>query len=444
MTKAKSKLEIVNPNASGIDIGSAVHYVCVPEGRDKQRVQKFGCFTADLHNLARWLKKCKVTTVAMESTGVYWISLFQILESYEFEVKLVNARHVKNVPGRKSDVQDCQWLQQLHSYGLLRGSFRPDNQMCVLRSYVRQRKKLTESASTHVLRMQKALIQMNIQLHKVISNITGVTGMKIIEAIIEGERNPEKLAEFRSSNIKNDKATIAKALTGDYREEHLFVLKQELELYNIYQEKIAECDENIENYYKTFETKFCGNKQCSKIKNRSTKNRPNFSIHEELHRVTGMDFTKVPGLDALSIQTIISETGINHNKWPTEKHFSSWLGLSPANKITGEKVFSTRTCRVINRAANAFRMAAHCVSRSNSGIGAYCRRLKKRLGAPKAITATARKLACIFYSMLKHGQEYVEKGIDYYEKLYKERVLKNLSKKASELGYVLTKKHELI
>ncbi|RLT63175.1 transposase family protein [Wolbachia endosymbiont of Drosophila ananassae] len=380
----------------------------------------------------------------MESTGVYWISLFQILESYEFEVKLVNARHVKNVPGRKSDVQDCQWLQQLHSYGLLRGSFRPDNQMCVLRSYVRQRKKLTESASTHVLRMQKALIQMNIQLHKVISNITGVTGMKIIEAIIEGERNPEKLAEFRSSNIKNDKATIAKALTGDYREEHLFVLKQELELYNIYQEKIAECDENIENYYKTFETKFCGNKQCSKIKNRSTKNRPNFSIHEELHRVTGMDFTKVPGLDALSIQTIISETGINHNKWPTEKHFSSWLGLSPANKITGEKVFSTRTCRVINRAANAFRMAAHCVSRSNSGIGAYCRRLKKRLGAPKAITATARKLACIFYSMLKHGQEYVEKGIDYYEKLYKERVLKNLSKKASELGYVLTKKHELI
>ncbi len=444
MTKAKSKLEIVNPNASGIDIGSAVHYVCVPEGRDKQRVQKFGCFTADLHNLARWLKKCKVTTVAMESTGVYWISLFQILESYEFEVKLVNARHVKNVPGRKSDVQDCQWLQQLHSYGLLRGSFRPDNQMCVLRSYVRQRKKLTESASTHVLRMQKALIQMNIQLHKGISNITGVTGMKIIEAIIEGERNPEKLAEFRSSNIKNDKATIAKALTGDYREEHLFVLKQELELYNIYQEKIAECDENIENYYKTFETKFCGNKQCSKIKNRSTKNRPNFSIHEELHRVTGMDFTKVPGLDALSIQTIISETGINHNKWPTEKHFSSWLGLSPANKITGEKVFSTRTCRVINRAANAFRMAAHCVSRSNSGIGAYCRRLKKRLGAPKAITATARKLACIFYSMLKHGQEYVEKGIDYYEKLYKERVLKNLSKKASELGYVLTKKHELI
>ncbi|WCR59344.1 MAG: hypothetical protein PG978_001220 [Wolbachia endosymbiont of Ctenocephalides felis wCfeF] len=444
MAKIKSKLEVMNPDAAGIDVGSSVHYVCVPEGRDEQRIQKFGCFTKDLHNLARWLKKCKVTTVAMESTGVYWIALFQILESYELEVKLVNARHVKNVPGRKSDVQDCQWLQQLHSYGLLHGSFRPDNQMCVLRSYVRQRKNLTESASTHVLRMQKALIQMNVQLHKVIRDITGVTGMKIIKAIIEGERDPEKLAEFRDARIKNDQSTIAKALAGDYREEHLFTLKQEFELYNIYQEKIAECDRNIEAYYKTFETKSGESKQPSKEKNKNSKSKPNFALHEELHRITGMDFTKVPGLDVVTIQTIISETGINPNRWRTEKHFSSWLGLSPANKITGEKVFSTRTRKVINRAANAFRMAAHCVSRSNSGIGAYCRRLKKRLGAPKAITATARKLACIFYSMLKYGQEYVERGIDYYEKLYKERVLKNLSKKASELGYTLIKKQELI
>lgn len=349
----------------------------------------------------------------MESTGVYWIALFQILESYELEIKLVNARHVKNVPGRKSDVQDCQWLQQLHSYGLLHGSFRPDNQMCVLRSYVRQRKNLTESGSTHILRMQKALIQMNIQLHKVIGNITGTTGMRIIKTIIEGERDPEKLAELRDARIKNDQSTIAKALAGDYREEHLFTLKQEFELYNIYQEKIVECDKNIEAYYKMFETKSGESKHISKEKNKNKRGKPSFALHEELYRITGIDFTKVPGLDVVSIQTIISETGTNHNKWPTEKHFSSWLGLSPANKITGEKVFSTRTRRVINRAANAFRMAAHCVSRSNSGIGAYCRRLKKRLGAPKAITATARKLACIFYSMLKYGQEYVERGIDY-------------------------------
>ncbi|BET31660.1 IS110 family transposase [Wolbachia pipientis] len=378
----------------------------------------------------------------MESTGVYWIPLFQILESYGFEVKLVNARYIKNVPGRKSDVQDCQWLQQLHSYGLLHGSFRPDDQMCVLRNYVRQRSNLIESASTHILRMQKALIQMNVQLHKVISDITGVTGMQIIKAIIEGERNPEKLSELRDVRIRNDRSTMAKALKGDYRKELLFVLKQEFELYNIYQEKIAECDKSIEQYYKTFETKSDENKRCSKIKNRFSKNRPDFPLHEELYRVTGIDFTKVPGLDVLTIQTIISEVGLNHDKWPSEKHFTSWLGLSPANKVTGEKVFGTRTRKVIARAANAFRMA-QCVSRSNSGIGAYCRRLKKRLGAPKAITATARKLACIFYSMLKYGQEYVEKGIDYYEKLYKEKIVKTLSKKASEFGYVLIKKELL-
>ncbi|WP_341819381.1 IS110 family transposase [Wolbachia endosymbiont (group A) of Brachyopa scutellaris] len=444
MKKAKSKLEIVNPDAAGIDVGSAVHYVCVPEGRDEQRIQKFGCFTEDLHNLARWLKKCKVTTVAMESTGVYWIPLFQVLESYGFEVKLVNVRHVKNVPGRKSDVQDCQWLQQLHSYGLLHGSFRPDDQICVLRSYVRQRKSLTESASTHVLRMQKALIQMNIQLHKVIRDITGVTGMKIIKAIIEGKRDPEKLVEFRDARIKNDQSTIAKALAGDYREEHLFTLKQEFELYNIYQEKIAECDRNIEAYYKTLETKPGESKQLSKEKNKHRKSKPNFALHEELHRITGMDFTKVPGLDVLSVQTIISETGINHSKWSTEKHFSSWLGLSPANKITGEKVFSTRTRKVINRAANAFRMAANSVGNSKSALGAYYRKLKKRLGAPKAITATARKIACIFYSMLKYGQEYVEKGMEYYETRYKDRTVKNLIKRAKELGYLLVKKDELV
>lgn len=443
MAEAKSKLKIINPDASGIDIGSTVHYVCVPEGRDEQRIQKFGCFTVDLHNLAKWLKKCQVRTVAMESTGVYWIPLFQILESYKFEVKLVNARHVKNVPGRKSDVQDCQWLQQLHSYGLLQGSFRPDNQMCVLRSYVRQRANLIENAAKHTQRMQKALIQMNIQLHKVISDINGLTGMKIIKAIIEGEKDPQKLAEFRNSNMKNDKPTIAKALTGDYREEHLFALKQEYAAYTFFQEQITECDKSIESYYKTFEAKSNENRMLNKIRKRKQKNGPDFAADEDLNRITGIDFTKVPGFDVLSVQTIISETGINHNKWPTEKHFSSWLGLSPANKITGGKIVGTGTRKVINRAANAFRMAAHCVLRSKSAIGAYSRRLKKRLGAPKAITATARKLACIFYQMLKYGQEYVEKGMNYYETLYKERVVKNLLKKAKEFGYILMKEEPI-
>lgn len=309
--------------------------------------------------------------------------------------------------------------------------------MCVLRSYVRQRKNLIENASTHTLRMQKALTQMNIQLHRVISDTTGVTGMQIIKAIIDGESNPEKLAELRDGRIKSDKSVIAKALAGNYRKEHLFTLKQEFELYNIYQEKVAECDRSIEEYYKTFETKSDESKKLGEEKNKYRKSKPNFALHEELYRVTGIDFTKISGLDILTVQTIISEVGVNYNKWRSEKHFTSWLGPSPANKITGEKVFSTRTRKVINRAANAFRMAAHCVSRSNSGIGAYCRRLKKRLGAPKAITATARKLACIFYSMLKYGQEYVERGIDYYETRYKEKVVKNLIKKAQEFGYIL-------
>ncbi|MFP3030325.1 MAG: IS110 family transposase [Wolbachia sp.] len=444
MKKTKSKLEIMNPNAAGIDVGSAIHYVCVPEGSDEQHIQKFSCFTEDLHNIAKWLKKCEVTTVAMESTGVYWIPLFQVLESYGLEVKLANARHVKNVPGRKSDVQDCQWLQQLHSYGLIEGSFRPDNQMCVLRSYVRQRKNLIENAATHINRMQKVLVQMNIHLHKVISDITGVTGMQIIKAIVEGEKNPEKLAEFRSVNMKNDKATIAKALTGDYREEHLFVLKQEYTAYTFFQEQITECDKSIENYYKTFETKSDESKELGKEKNKSRRGRPNFTLREKLYRITGIDFTKIPGFDILTVQTIISEVGINHNKWQSEKHFTSWLGLSPANKITGEKVFGTKTRKVINRATNALRMAAYAVGNSKSALGAYCRRLKRRLGAIKAITATARKLACIFYQMLKYGQEYVEKGMSYYETRYKEKIVKNLIKKAQVFGYTLVQQEELI
>jgi transposase len=447
MKRVKSKLSVMNPDSAGIDIGSKVHYVCVPEGRDKQHIQKFECFTEDLHNLANWLKKCQIKTVAMESTGVYWIPPFQVLESYGFKVILVNARHVKNVPGRKSDVQDCQWLQRLHSYGLLQGSFRPDDQICVLRSYIRQRENLIRSASTHVLRMQKALSQMNIQLHKVISHITGVTGIRIIKAIIEGERNPDTLAELRNERIKNSKSTIAKALRGDYRKEHLFTLKQEFDLYNIYQEKIAECDKSIEDYYKAFETKADESKKYdeikSKPKNRS-KNKMNFPLHEELYRILGIDFTEIPGLDTLTVQTIISEIGIDPNKWQTAKHFSSWLGLSPSNKITGEKVFGTKTCKVVNRAANAFRMAANCVSKGKNALGAYGRRLKARLGASKAITAVARKIACIFYNMLKFGQEYVEKGIEYYEKRYEERTIKNLNRRAKELGYTLVREDMLI
>lgn len=427
-----STLRMINSDAAGIDIGSTVHYVCVPADRDNLHIQKFSCFTEDLNKMADWLEKCNIKTIAMESTSVYWIPVFQILENRGFEVKLVNARYVKNVPGRKSDVQDCQWLQQLHSYGLLHGSFRPEDQVCILRSYIRQRENLTKSGATHIHRMQKTLTQMNIQLHKVISDITGSTGIKIIKAILDGERNTKKSAELKDVQIKNSVETIAKALEGDYREEHLFVLQQELESYEFYQRKIRECDIKIEACYKKFSKKD-NNLSLEKVKNKSNKNHPKFNLRQELYDIAGTDFTKIPGLDVLTIQTIISEVGLNMNKWPTEKHFTSWLGLCPANKITGEKVFATKTRKVVNRASTAFRMAAYAAGKSKSAIGAYYRRIKNRVGSPKAITATARKLSCLFYRCLKYGQSYVEHGLDYYEKIYTTKVVANLEKKLKNL-----------
>lgn len=440
--KANRGLEVKYPNAAGIDIGSSVHYACVPEGRDEQCVKKFGCFTEDLYHLAAWLKQCDVKTVVMESTGVYWIPLFQVLEQKGFDVKLVNARFVKNVPGRKTDVKDCQWLQQLGSYGLLQGSFRPEAEICVLRSYMRQRESLTHSASMHVLRMQKALTQMNLQLHKVITDITGVTGMLIIQAILAGERNPCKLALLRDKRTKNKEETIAKALNGDYREEHLFTLKQEFELYNIYRQKIEDCDQQVANAYRKLDTKFESNKEGSgktNVLQNKTENshHVDFNLREELHRIVGGDLTTIPGINTLNAQTIVSEVGTDPSPWPTEKHFTSWLGLSPANKITGEKVFNTRTRKVNNRASTSFRLAALTVGRTQTALGSFFRRIKNRHGAPKAVTATARKIACLFYRMLKYGQNYVDVGMDVYEKKYKERIDASFRKKAAELGFCL-------
>lgn len=432
----KQKLSLINPDAAGIDVGSQVHYVCVPQGRCETPVRKFDCFTPDLYALAAWLKSCGIKTVAMESTGVYWIPLFQVLETQGFDVKLVNAKHVKTVPGRKSDVQDCQWLQQPHSYGLLQGSFRPADEICVLRSYNRQRQTLIRSAAIHVQRMQKALTQMNLQLHKVLADITGVTGMHIIEAILQGERNPESLASLKDNRARKDHATFVKALTGDWRSEHLFTLAQEWALYKVYQEKMEECDREIEKCYQSFEAK--SSAPIKPLTRKPRKNHPPFNVNDELLRMTGLDFTKVPGMDGLTIQTIIAEVGLDAGRWPSEKHFTSWLGLSPANKITGEKVISARTRKVNNRAAHSFRLAAYAVSNTQTALGAYCRRLKARLGSPKALTACARKLAFIFYHLLKYGHGYVERGMEQYERLYEQRTLKSLQKKASELGYQLT------
>ncbi len=447
MSKKKSAsakgLEMINLDAAGIDIGSKIHYVCVPEDRDSVRIRSFGSFTEDINMMATWLKKCGIKSVAMESTGVYWIPVYQILERAGFEVNLINAQHVKGAPGRKkTDVEDCGWLQKLHSYGLLRASFRPDDQICVLRSYIRHRARLIESASSHVLRMQKALTEMNIQLHNVISNITGATGTAIINAILTGERDPIKLAKLRNNGIKSSEDVIAKSLNGDYRQEHLFVLKQEFESYNFYQQQIEDLDKVIEVYYQELDKK--ENKEPLKKKKRrlSSSNIPKFNLRESLYALIGVDFTAIPGLNELTVQAITAEIGTDMSKWPTEKHFTSWLGLSPANKISGAKILGSKTRKVKNSASKAFRLAACSAGKTQTAIGAFMRRVKSKAGAPKAITATARKIACLFYRLLKYGQDYVEQGIECYEKKYKANLVGKLEKLAKHLGYDLIEKIE--
>lgn len=436
-----SNLSPIHLHAAGIDIGSQHHWVCVPADRTKECVRRFGCYTADLYALADWLAECRIETVAMESTGVYWIPLFQILETRGFQVKLVNAHHVKTLPGRKSDVLDCQWLQQLHSYGLLSGSFRPEDQICVLRSYIRQRDNLIKSTSVHIQRMQKALTQMNIQLHQVVSDITGTTGMAIIRAILNGERDPQVLAAKKHHRVKRSEAEIAAALNGDYRPEHIFVLQQELQLYDIYQTQIAACDSQIEECLTQFSDKVDMTQsplpQAKHPRHKPQGNEPAFDLRTHLYRMSGVDFTRIDGLGVLTVQIILSEVGLDPGRFKSVKHFTSWLGLCPGSNITGGKVKSSQTRQVINRAANAFRMAAQTAGKSNSALGAFYRRLRSRLGAPKAITATAHKLARIFYQLWTSGGDYVDQGMDYYEQRYRERTVNNLQKRAQQLGFEL-------
>jgi len=441
--KQKKSLDIpvslFNQDAAGIDIGGSFHFVAVPSDRDENPVRKFDNFTADLYQLADWLSACKIKTVAMESTGVYWIPIYEILEERGFEVFLVNARHIKNVPGRKSDVIDCQWIQQLHSYGLLRASFRPEQYICQLRAYMRQRESLIEYAAHHIQHMQKALSLMNLQLANVVNDITGVTGLKIIRAIISGERSPEKLASFRDGRCKQSEEVIAKSLHGNYREEHLFALQQSVELFDIYQAKIEECDRAVK---KLLDQHAPDDHENPKSSNNKKKKRRNnelyFDAENYLQQMTGVDLTKIDGLSTHSALRIISEIGTNMSRWPTAKHFGSWLGLAPGTKISGGKSLGSKTKPSANRAAIMLRIAASTLYRSNSALGAFLRRLKSKVGAPKAITATAYKIARLIYSMIKHGEEYVDAGQGYYDQQYKERIVKNMQKRALMLGFELT------
>jgi transposase len=432
-------LQCLNLNAAGIDIGSKSHFVAVPVGTDDEPVREFECFTADLHRLADWLISCGVTTVAMESTGTYWIPVFEILESRNLEVKLVNARHVKNVPGRKTDVMDCQWLLQLHTYGLLAGAFRPPEQICALRAIIRHRMNQVRYSSAHIQHMQKALTQMNLLLHNVVSDITGVTGMRIIKAILDGERDSRVLASLRDKRCKNSVETIAKSLEGNYRHEHLFSLKQAVDTFEFYQGQITDCDREIETLLSNFDsaTRSLPLQPSDNASSKTRRVEQTFNLQNELNRVSGVDLTKIDGIDSITALKVISEIGLDMDRWKSEKHFASWLGLSPGNKISGGKRLSGKTKPVVNRAAMALRMAASSLYKSSCALGAYYRRMKSRLGAPKAITATAHKLARLVYSMLKNGTEYTDVGQDYYEQTYKSRVVKNLKKRAQQLGYEL-------
>lgn len=433
------ELRHININAAGIDVGSDRHLVAVPEGRDTNAVRQFGAFTVDLHSIGDWLEKCGVTTVAMESTGVYWIPLFEVLEQRGFEVKLVDARHVKNVSGRKSDILDCQWIQQLHTYGLLAGAYRPPDEICTLRGYLRQREMLIQSSSEHVQHMQKALQQMNVLLHNVVSDITGLTGMTILKAIIAGERNPKRLAENRHPNCHNSKETIAKSLEGNFREEHVFALKQAFELYEIYQGKIVECEKAIVAHLAkqpdvTDEERPSGGKPLNKHEYM----RGGMDVREKLFKLTGVDLFNISGLGADTLLTLTGEVGVDMTPWKTVKHFTSWLSLCPGTKISGGRVLSKRTKRNANRAAQAFRMAAASLARSQNALGAFYRRIRSRSTPIQAVTATAHKLARIYYAMLTTRKPYVEEGLHSYEERYKQRRIAALRKQARSLGFELS------
>jgi len=403
--KKQSKIKCIHPDTAGIDIGSKSHFVAIPEGRDPQHVREFPTFTNSLIDLVNWLKKHGIKSVAMESTGVYWIPIYDLLEQHGFEVLLVNARHIKNVPGRKTDVQDCQWIQQLHSYGLLSGSFRPKDLMLTMRTYMRQRATLIEYSASHIQHMQKALSLMNLQLHNVISDITGITGMSIIRDIIAGERDPVKLARHRDGRCKNSEKIIQESLIGNYTDEHIFCLKQSLALYDFYAEEIAKCDVEIKRVIEKMESMTTSGKKAAKSLNNPQpapkkdrkKHAFHFNMSEQLKRITGVDLTAIPGLNVQTIAVVISEIGVDMSKWRTSKHFAAWLGLCPRNKISGGKILKSRTCPSANRAAAALRKSANSLYKADCALGGFFRRMRSRLGAPKAITATAHKLAVILY-----------------------------------------------
>lgn len=433
-------LECIEPNAAGIDVGATEIYVAVPPERGAEPVRRFKTFTGDLREMAAWLKQRGITTVAMESTGVYWIPPYEVLEEAGLQVCLVNSQHVRHVPGRKSDVSDCQWLQYLHSVGLLKPSFRPDAAICGLRALSRHRASLVESAAVHIQHMQKALTQMNLQIHHVLSDITGTSGMAIIEAIVAGQRDPQQLAGLCHAQVRADTKTVVDSLTGNYRSEHLFTLKQSLTAYKNYQQWLAECDQEIQRLTGGMAGKHGGGSGGARLNTPQQKRRKNqfhFDMGSELHRLFGVDLTLVPGISALTAHTLLAEVGADLSRFPSAAAFASWLTLCPANKKSGGKILSSKTRPTNNRLSRALRLAAQTLARSHSYLGHYYRRTRARLGAPQAITATAHKLARILYHLLTTGQAYDETVFAHEQEKQKLRLHKRLCAQAKNLGFQL-------
>jgi len=440
-------LEIVNRNVAGIDVGNKSHYVAVPPGRDAQPVQEFGSWTADLQRMADWLKACGIETVVMQSTGVYWIALFDVLEARGFKICLANARHTKNLPGRKTDVQESQWLLKLHTYGLLQNSFRPPDEIRALRSLWRLRDRHVKEAARAAQHMQKSMVTMNLQLSNAISDITGLTGQAIIRAILAGERNPAKLARLRDRRIRATEQEVARSLEGNWREDMLFELRQAVDAYDFIQKQIEECDQRLQKLLAELPTRereaaeveqeAAGKPARKKRFSRKRKNAPRFDLQAELERVCGVDLTSIDGVDVMTAQTMVAELGTDFSRWKDEAHFASWLGLSPRRDVSGGKVLKQGSLQVKNRVATALRTAANTLLHSDSYLGARFRSLQARRGTPKAIKAMARYLACLVYRMFTRGQAWVDRGAREFENRRAQRELSALQRKAAAHGFKL-------
>lgn len=438
MQSHRPQWNITHPNAAGIDVGATSHYVALPPERDAQPVRAFGCHTADLTQIADWLVASGVDTVALESTGVYWIALYEVLEARGLQVWLVNAKSVRHVSGRKSDVLDCQWLQQLHTFGLLNRAFRPDASVCALREIVRLREVAIEERARHVQRMQKALVQMNVQLGSVLTDIVGGTGLAIIRAIVAGERAPDKLAALRNYRVHAKEQEIARALEGTWKEEHLFCLAHELASYDFQSERLALIDADIHARLKAFAV-HDKTPKANPNKGRA-KNAAKFDLRTALLNWSGVDLTAVPGIDVTTAMKVLAELGPTLQRFETAKRFCSWLGLCPGTRITGGKRISGQSKRLPNRISRALKLAAQGLSRSHCAMGAYYRRLALRMGSGKAITAVAHKLARVIYAMLSGHAEYVEHSQDAYELRYRARAIKSMQRRATEWGFELVQK----